>query len=355
VGLRKNQANLNLTEKTAFVDALLVLKQRPSRLHPTSPNRSRYDDFVEVHLDAMNVMMTTPPAPSWGHMAAAFSPWHRVLLMVFERELQSVNPAVTLPYWDWTVDQSPTGSLWKPDFLGGSGGGLQGRVTDGKFAGSSGQWPINIKDEPTTPNFLRRQLGVAADARNLPSAARQAQVLTLTPYDVSPWDDMLRDQQNAGQWGGFRIGLEIPLHNLVHRWVGGNMLDMSSPNDPVFWLHHCNLDRLWAVWQFAHPTIPGYLPGSGGPAGHNINDKMIFHAPGDAAPWDGEFRPIDVIDHRTLGISYDTDPVAGPPIVVPQPQPVDAREAERLQRQPRATLPMFALPDEIAGLRGAWG
>jgi hypothetical protein len=35
--------------------------------------------------------------------------------------------------------------------------------------------------------------------------------------------------------------------NLVHRWVNGNMVSMASPNDPVFWLHHANIDRLWGV------------------------------------------------------------------------------------------------------------
>jgi tyrosinase len=34
-----------------------------------------------------------------------------------------------------------------------------------------------------------------------------------------------------------------------HNMIGGNMVDLTSPNDPLFWLHHANVDRLWAVWQ----------------------------------------------------------------------------------------------------------
>ena len=49
------------------------------------------------------------------------------------------------------------------------------------------------------------------------------------------------------------------LHNRVHIWVGGDMGPGTSPNDPVFYLHHCNVDRLWALWQHAHPAS-GYLP-----------------------------------------------------------------------------------------------
>jgi len=355
MGLRKNQATLTTAEKTAFVEAVLAQKQRPSRLHPGAADRSRYDDFVEVHLNAMAVMMETPPAPSWGHMAAAFGPWHRVLLLQFERELQAVDASVTIPYWDWTVDNAVTSSLWHADFLGGNGSGVNHAVTDGQFAGAAGRWPITVKDDPGARDFLTRQLGARSDARRLPSAARQSQVLALTPYDTAPWEDMLRDPQNPGQWGGFRIGLEVPLHNLVHRWVGGNMLDMSSPNDPIFWLHHCNIDRLWAVWQFAHPMIAGYLPATGGPLGHNLRDAMIFHAPGDAAPWTGDFRPADVLDHRTLGISYDTDPPAAPPVAEPRPEPAEAvRAAEHIPVRPRAMLPMFVLPGEIEALRQRW-
>jgi tyrosinase len=198
-------------------------------------------------------------------------------------------------------------------------------------------------------------MGVRQDASNLPSVARQAQVLGLTPYDTAPWDDMLRDQQDPAQWAGFRIGLEVPVHNLVHRWVGGNMLDMSSPNDPVFWLHHCNIDRLWATWQLTHPTIAGYLPATGGPLGHNLNDVMVFHAPDGSPPWDGDFRPVDVLDHRTLGISYDTDPPAAPPVTLPQPEPFEVeRGLERIPIRPRTALPLFALPHEVEALRGRW-
>ena len=59
----------------------------------------------------------------------------------------------------------------------------------------------------------------------------------------------------------------------MHIWVGGDMGPGTSPNDPVFFLHHCNVDRFWALWQHAHPGL-GYLPAAGGPPGHNLNDVM---------------------------------------------------------------------------------
>jgi len=38
------------------------------------------------------------------------------------------------------------------------------------------------------------------------------------------------------------------VHNRVHVWVGGDMLPSSSPTDPVFYMNHCNIDRIWEAW-----------------------------------------------------------------------------------------------------------
>ena len=79
------------------------------------------------------------------------------------------------------------------------------------------------------------------------------------------------------------------------------MQRMTSPNDPVFFLHHCNIDRLWALWQQSHPTEP-YLPMNGGPKGHDLNDPMF--------PWgeyDPSVTPSSILNHWALGYMYDTE------------------------------------------------
>ena len=50
----------------------------------------------------------------------------------------------------------------------------------------------------------------------------------------------------------YQSALEGALHGKVHMAVGGNMAGPSSPSDPLFWLHHANIDRLWAAWQSKH-------------------------------------------------------------------------------------------------------
>lgn len=55
-----------------------------------------------------------------------------------------------------------------------------------------------------------------------------------------------------GTFDLFQENLEGTPHNGIHVAVGspdGTMITMWSPLDPIFWLHHCNVDRLWAVWQ----------------------------------------------------------------------------------------------------------
>jgi tyrosinase len=362
VNIRKSASRLTTAEKKAFVDAVIALKHKPSRLHPTDAERSRYDDFVQVHLDAMMVMMHTPPAPSWGHQAAAFGPWHRALLLEFERELQAIDPLVTLPYWDWTTDATPQSPLWKSDFLGGDGRASDGKVTDGAFAESAGQWVIRVTDNEDDPSFLRRGLARADDADALPTADAISRVMARPAYDVAPWEDSLRNQNSATQWNAFRIHLEIVLHNLVHRWVGGNMVDMASPNDPVFWMHHANCDRLWSAWQVASASHR-YTPATGGPAGHNLADPMIFAGPshhgGDAAatPWETVYRPQDVLDSQfQLKVRYDSEPERTTPLPAPPPPPSgDAHEHAHghapMSAAVRQELPMFVLPSEIPAMQ----
>jgi len=200
---RQNQNTLTAAQKTAFVNAVLQLKQKPSVMHPGS--QGRYDDFVEVHLNAM--MQAQMGFVSWGHQAPAFGPWHRVLLRKFEHELQLIDPSVWLPYWDWTTDNLTTSSLWHDDFLGPDGSGANGKVMTGQFAFDTGNWTIVVKDNPGDPDFLARAMGQMASAPNLPTANQKNTAQNTTPYDTSPWADNSRDQNNPADWGGYRIQL----------------------------------------------------------------------------------------------------------------------------------------------------
>jgi tyrosinase len=98
------------------------------------------------------------------------------------------------------------------------------------------------------------------------------------------------------------------LHNLVHVWDGGFMNSMESPLDPIFWLHHSFVDRIWFEWQleFGFDT---YLPFEDGPEGHNLFDLL------------GGFDNVllaDTLDPRTfdgVGFYYEGLPIPEPATV----------------------------------------
>jgi tyrosinase len=80
------------------------------------------------------------------------------------------------------------------------------------------------------------------------------------------------------------------LHNMVHKWVGGTisrgdarparrgtMILPTSPNDPVFFLNHANVDRLWSEWQARHPGRT-YEPKTGH-NGNTADSRMVPFGP----------------------------------------------------------------------------
>jgi tyrosinase len=288
--VRKNQDTLSKDEINAFVYAVQQLKQT----YEDGSSIDVYDEFVQLHQDAMQNHAI--------HDGTVFFPWHREFLDLFERYLQTIDPTVTIPYWDWTVDNQTTSSLWSDKFLGGDGDPTDnGIVKTGPFR--QGQWTL-VFDGPD----LRRALGVAV--ASLPTADQEQTALAIEHYDTPPYDT---GSDRATSFRNYMAGWNSPTlepeeHNRVHNWVGGSMLTEASPNDPVFWLVHANLDRIWAAWQASHTDD---YPVSGAPDGENLNDAMAYFGN----------TPASVLDHFALGYRYDTESSGGgsPAVIGPGP------------------------------------
>jgi tyrosinase len=282
MAIRKDANTLTAVERAEFVAAIQALKAE-----------GIYDQFVLRHANAIMSAI---------HRCSAFLPWHRRFIFDLERELQRVsgNPNLGIPYWNWPSGGA-NASMWNDDLLGGNGD-AGGVVRTGPFR--AGQWTIiNSSGLPAGP--LMRAFG----QNGLPNLSTQAeidQVMAVTPYDTSPWN-MNSNPSFRNQLEGW-IGPN--LHNRGHVWVGGSMLPMTSPNDPVFFMNHCMVDKIWHEWQIRFPN-QGYLPANGGPFGQNLTDPMNNTPLGPIGS-----RPIDVLDSAALGIVYDG---AGPP---PPPPPL---------------------------------
>ncbi|MGX5207293.1 tyrosinase family protein [Streptomyces violaceus] len=310
--------------RDAYIEGVLRLKREDSTLKttafgipgPPAPVRT-YDLFVIWHVKAM--MTPVPPSGNVNirnaaHRGPVFLPWHRFMLNLLEAHLQRVldDAGFGLPYWDWSIDGSlpapETALIWKPDFMGGTGD----PVADGPFAFKPGdpngfrvrlEAPpgVNLRQtnrglrrkfrsgSPTLPNAL--DVGAAFNTQSAPLGDPD-----LATYDFAPWLHNSR---------GFRSRLEgftgTGLHNQVHRWIGGDMAPASSPNDPVFFLHHANVDRLWESWMNRHGR--NYVPAMSESAdllGHRIDDPLI-------SPLGAGATPRKTLDNTAL-FTYDVVP-----------------------------------------------
>src|SRR6266849_5046189 len=93
-----------------------------------------------------------------------------------------------------------------------------------------------------------------------------------------------------------------------HVWFG-SLKPHTSPNDPVFFLHHCFVDKVWADWLAHHGRQ--YLPAEAIPK----TEDTLVEVPGPNTPlrpFDRAFAnistPASVLDHHNLGYRYDTQP-----------------------------------------------
>ena len=92
-------------------------------------------------------------------------------------------------------------------------------------------------------------------------------------------DSRKEDEELCKQNGVMHKSTE--LHNRVHIYIGGLMqIVPNASNDPIFFLHHCNVDRLYEKWldRYNDQNFPSYQPSTFsylvGP-GHNIDEYLV--------------------------------------------------------------------------------
>ncbi len=210
---RKDQAKLTAIERERFLCAFSTLNIL-----------GELGQMVQIHSQVHNQ-----------HNTLRFLPWHRIFLYLFENELASVHPDVTLPYWDWTQAAEQTFPAWLA--------GYTPTVTTPATT-------ITVTRSPGTPSALS---GVAA---HTPST------LTLTDF-----------AEFSLNGSGAVWPLE-GIHDWVHMWVGGTMgIIATAPADPIFWMHHANIDRLWWQW-YNSPSGSGKNPPLSGAPGTSTSPVM---------------------------------------------------------------------------------
>jgi tyrosinase len=235
VRIRKNANKLTGGERDRFVSAFAQLNNQ---------GLGRFADFRNMH-----TQVSSPQA----HGAAGFLPWHRAYLLDLERELQAIDPSVALPYWRF--DQ-PAPNIFTGDFMG---------VSDQLGT---------VQFSATNPLLFWRTDGVQG-VKRFPffnTAAAPPGLLTDT-----------QTLALGNQYAAFRT-MEGNPHGSAHTSFDGSIASIStSAKDPLFFLLHTNVDRLWAKWQRQNrrfnPALAASYDRNPNPIGHNLADTMW--------PWNG--------------------------------------------------------------------
>ncbi|XP_062611355.1 putative tyrosinase-like protein tyr-3 [Saccostrea cucullata] len=204
---RKEYRMLTDDERNRYHNAVRRLKESRN-------GESQYDMIASIH---------TGDIEQTAHFGCHFAGFHREYLKMYEEALREIDPSVTLPYWDSTIEQymdsSAESLLFTAEFMGNG----NGEVTSGPAA----NWQ-------TETGPLRRNIGVEGELylfeeiQNITNQTRFTDICGLT-----------RDVESNG--------LEFH-HGDIHLWVGGNMAELNTAaDDPLFWMHHANVDRIWEL------------------------------------------------------------------------------------------------------------
>lgn len=296
VRIRKNANGLTAAERDRFLSALARLNDR---------GMGRFSDFRNIHNDA-----GSPEA----HFNTGFLPWHRAFILDLERELQALDLSVTLPYWKF---DEVARNLFTRDFMG-----VPDAIGTLRFATNN---PLQFWVTDMSPGIVRQPLFNTTTQ----SAFVNKEATTL----------------NLGAAYSRFARMEGNPHGTAHTSFGGFLSDIpTAAKDPLFFMLHANVDRLWAKWQWFNRRFDitsrdtfTFLGSAGSPGstriGHNLQDTMwpwnqITGAPRPPSAPGGNFpdSPIintpgpipavrDMIDYQgvlnpasRLGFDYDDVP-----------------------------------------------
>jgi hypothetical protein len=232
------------------------------------------EDPRNWYRNAFTHLMDCPHGNWW------FLVWHRGFLAHFEqicREM-SGDPDFALPFWDWTAEPKIPDSFWDDVLDPGHSEYLQSKQAfesalkpamqtywNGLSSAQRHQQDLRGFDTFETlwqsasaafrPYDESRSLTQAkpdltGNAREYVKPNVVRDLLAPAEYVTTTGDARFGSAEASNHHGhgaGYSI-LEGQPHNWVHDDIGGFMLQFLSPTDPIFFMHHCNIDRLWDVW-----------------------------------------------------------------------------------------------------------
>jgi hypothetical protein len=297
--VRKNASRLlpNARELQDLATAVTVMKQKNWATDPTSwfYQAAMHGTYFDVQKVAKSNQIAPPP--QWNtcqHGTYFFLAWHRMYLHFFERIVRSASrdPNFALPYWNYGNDKERQ---------------LPATFRDPHsllfVAERSEEMNIGYQLPSLSENGIdlggERALALVDFSCPDPSAPRDSS------FGGNEVSQPTHSARNFGQ-------LEDDPHNAIHDYVGGNSngwmgdVDLAA-QDPVFWIHHANIDRLWNVWIKSGNGRANLI--------HDdvlMNTKLYFFDETGSQCW---LSGRDVLDTaKDLGYSYEEEaPVQASP------------------------------------------
>lgn len=244
VRVRKDANHMTAEERDRFLVTFGTLN---------GSGTGRFTNFRDMH--------STMATDRESHGNRGFLPWHRAYLLDLERELQAIDGEVTLPYWRF--DESAP-NLFRRNYMGFDG--------PGQFVELSAGHPFSTWTADGVTGIVR-DMDFPANARP-PGLRTQDQTVALGTFGGNSF------------YAAF-ARMEGNPHGRGHTSFTGDLDNpLTAPRDPQFFLLHCNVDRLWARWQWLDgrmnaATAESFAPPFAGadPTGHRLNDTLW--------PWNG--------------------------------------------------------------------
>jgi tyrosinase len=228
--VRQEWRSVSEEEQAEYIAAALCLHEIPSSLE-WDPEAKRSDDFPWIHAH-------NPPDH---HRTANFLPWHRYFIHTYEKALkESCGYQGHLLYWDWSLDYENLSSAPVFDVEHGFGGDGSPKEEESISGGSCiregpfSMYEVRVLGAENEPHCLSRGFGRSVGG-------------SFVGTSISP--TAIRDVLQERNYYDFLTRLEGSADNDIPLGIGGDWVLASAPNDPLFFLHHTQIDRLWWAWQ----------------------------------------------------------------------------------------------------------
>ncbi len=211
--IRKNHLEMTPSEKSTYRNA--VIARRDVLIERANHHSTHFNSEIHTRGNPIN--------------GTQFLPWHRLFIVDLEQSLRSSGVSnadkITIPYWDWTIENNVSNITWDdfgfldlPTLNNNSFNITRGSMTGSGLA--------------TTSN-LNSMLALNS---NLPTS------FELASNSSSFFSKRLEHWHNAG-----------------HNFIGGTMGGFTSPQDPVFYLHHNFVDKLWQDWEDKEDAVKSFF------------------------------------------------------------------------------------------------